>query len=375
MNRNTVDAQARWARAFHRRVTGSQIRLANATPAIAAVRLDCDTPSSFSPPATAAARMTVPTTASTNRRMADQAPALRGRRLPGRNNEAEPTGAAMIAASSNVSSMPALTLHFRAVLLTSPGGSMRAGAEYGRGRTGQAVGSSAAGGGYFSPRALASSSRLMPDRPGRSRCLASSYSSARVLGAAARVLDAAVLDAAARVLEAEVLGAAARVPDAAAVLGAAARVPDAAVLGAAARVLDAAARVPDAAARVPDAAAVLGAAARVLDAAAVVFGAAAVLAAAARVLGAAARALDAAVVLAAAAPTRVRRTTAAPCWPIAATGPSGNRETVFRAAADCSAFSMTVGRTAFLALFFSAFLAVFLSAFFLSAFFSAFLSA
>src|SRR5215831_18429605 len=144
MNRNTVDAQARWARAFHRRVTGSQIRLANATPAIAAVRLDCDTPSSFSPPATAAARMTVPTTASTNRRMADQAPALRGRRLPGRNNEAEPTGAAMIAASSNVSSMPALTLHFRAVLLTSPGGSMRAGAEYGRGRTGQAVGGSAA---------------------------------------------------------------------------------------------------------------------------------------------------------------------------------------------------------------------------------------
>src|SRR5215471_1833022 len=309
MNRNTVDAQARWARAFHRRVTGSQIRLANATPAIAAVRLDCDTPSSFSPPATAAARMTVPTTASTNRRMADQAPALRGRRLPGRNNEAEPTGAAMIAASSNVSSMPALTLHFRAVLLTSPGGSMRAGAEYGRGRTGQAVGSSAAGGGYFSPRALASSSRLMPDRPGRSRCLASSYSSARVLGAAARVLDAAVL----------------------------------------------------------------GAAARVLDAAAVVFGAAAVLAAAARVLGAAARAVDAAAVLAA-APARVRRTTAAPCWPIAATGPSGSWETVFSAAADCSAFSMTEGRTAFLE-FFSAFLAAFLSVFFLSAFFPALLPA
>src|SRR5215470_15466479 len=244
MNRNTVDAQARWARAFHRRVTGSQTRLANTTPAIAAVRLDCDTPSSFSPPATTAARMMVPTTASTSRRMADQAPALRARRLPGRNNEADPTGAAMIAASSNVSSMPALTLHFRAVLLTSPGGSMRAGAEYGRGRTGQAVGSSAAGGGYFSPRALASSSRLMPDRPGRSRCLASSYSSARVLGAAARVLDAAVLGAAARVLDAAVLDAA--------VLGAAARVPDAAaVLGAAARVLDAAARVPDAAARVP----------------------------------------------------------------------------------------------------------------------------
>src|SRR5215470_12981926 len=143
-NRNTVDAQARWARAFHRRVTGSQIRLANTTPATAAVRLDCDTPSSFSPPATTAARTTVPATASTNRRMADHAPALRERRRPGRNNEAEPTGAATIAASSNVSSMPALTLHFRAVLLTSPGGSMRAGAEYGRARTGQAVGGSAA---------------------------------------------------------------------------------------------------------------------------------------------------------------------------------------------------------------------------------------
>src|SRR5215472_2671137 len=144
MNRNTVDAQARWARAFHRRVTGSQIRLANTTPATAAARLDCDTPSSFSPPATTAARTAVPTTASTNRRMADQAPALAERCLPGRNNEAEPTGAATIAASNNVSSMPALTLHFRAVLLTSPGGSMRAGAEYGRGRTGQAVGTAAA---------------------------------------------------------------------------------------------------------------------------------------------------------------------------------------------------------------------------------------
>ena len=43
-----MDAQHRWARAFHRRVTGSQTRLANTTPATAAIRLDCDTPSSFS---------------------------------------------------------------------------------------------------------------------------------------------------------------------------------------------------------------------------------------------------------------------------------------------------------------------------------------
>ena len=52
-------------------------------------------------------------------------------------------------------------------------------------------GSSATGRCYFSPSAFASSSRLIVERPGRSRCLAISYSSARLLGAAARVLDAA----------------------------------------------------------------------------------------------------------------------------------------------------------------------------------------
>src|SRR6266516_2283326 len=136
MNKNTVDVQARWARAFHRRVTGSQIRLANTTPAIAAVRLCCETPSSFRPPATTAASTTVPTTASRNRRVAGQAPVARERRFEGRNKEAEPTGAATIAASSNVSSMPAPTLYTRTVVLTNSGGTMRAGAEYGRGGTG-----------------------------------------------------------------------------------------------------------------------------------------------------------------------------------------------------------------------------------------------
>src|SRR5262249_1516712 len=63
-------------------------------------------------------------------------------------------------------------------------------------------------------------------------------------------------------------------------------------------------------------------AARVLGAAAAVLGAAAVLAAAPRVRDEAVRAVDAAAVLAAVALARVRRTTAAPCWPIAATGPS-----------------------------------------------------
>src|SRR5205823_2071656 len=135
-NRNTVDAQARWARAFHRRVTGSQIRLANTTPAIAATRLCRETPSRSSPPATTAASTTVPTTASTNRRMAGQVPVPRERCLAGRNREAEPTGAATIAASSNVSSMPASAFYTRTVVLTHFGGTMRAGAEYGRGGTG-----------------------------------------------------------------------------------------------------------------------------------------------------------------------------------------------------------------------------------------------
>ena len=198
---------------------------------------------------------------------------------------------------------------------------MRAGAEYGRGRTGQAVGGSAAARqlgsrrGYFSPRALASSSRLIPDRPGRSRCWASSYSSTRVLRefALARVRAAPVLGAAARVLGA-----------AAAALG------DAAILGVAARLLDAAV-VFGAAARVLGDAAVLGAAARVLDAAAVVLGDAAV-------LGAAARLLDAAAVLGDAAPVRVRRATVVTCRPTAVTAFSGSWGTVCRAAVACSAF-------------------------------------
>src|SRR6266487_3575558 len=190
-NRNTVDAQARWARAFHRRVTGSQTRLANATPAIAVPRLGLDTPSSLSPPATTAISSTVPTTASTNRRMADQVPVARVRRRAGRNKEAEPTGAATSAASSKVSSMPAPTLHFRSVLLTNPGGSMRGRCRIRpqRDRSGRqwVSGSSRPGGRYFSPSALASSSRPILDRPGRSRRLAISYSSARVLGEAAPV--------------------------------------------------------------------------------------------------------------------------------------------------------------------------------------------
>src|SRR5262249_39068726 len=123
---------------------------------------------------------------------------------------------------------------------------------------------------------LASSSRLIPDRPGRSRCLAISYSSARLLGAAVRGLDAAA-----------VLGAAAG-------LGAVAPVRDEAAPGpGAAAAVFAAARVLGAAAA-PGAAAVLGAVAGVGDEAA-------------RLLGAAA------AVLAAVAPARVRRTTAAPC--------------------------------------------------------------
>ena len=50
--------------------------------------------------ATATASTTVPITANTNRRMADQIPARRACRRAGRNRAAEPSGAATILASS-----------------------------------------------------------------------------------------------------------------------------------------------------------------------------------------------------------------------------------------------------------------------------------
>ncbi len=50
--------------------------------------------------ATSAASTTVPSTASPNRRIADQIPALRVCRRTGRNRAADPIGAATIAASN-----------------------------------------------------------------------------------------------------------------------------------------------------------------------------------------------------------------------------------------------------------------------------------
>ena len=50
--------------------------------------------------ATAAASTTVPITASTNRRTADQVPARRATPAPGRNKAADPSGAATIPASN-----------------------------------------------------------------------------------------------------------------------------------------------------------------------------------------------------------------------------------------------------------------------------------
>jgi len=88
------------ARADQRRVTGIQIRLANPTPATPAARLCSDAPSSRKMTATAAASITVPITASTNRRMAGQVPARRAWRRAGMNSAAEPSGAATIPASN-----------------------------------------------------------------------------------------------------------------------------------------------------------------------------------------------------------------------------------------------------------------------------------
>jgi hypothetical protein len=100
-----LDAQHRCALAFHRLVTGSQIRLAMITAATPVTILCSETCSSFSRPATAAARTAVPVTASTNRLIAGQVPAPRIRCRAGRNSSAEPSGAATIPASSKAASM------------------------------------------------------------------------------------------------------------------------------------------------------------------------------------------------------------------------------------------------------------------------------
>ena len=94
-----------WARADQRLVTGIQIRLANTTPATPATRLCWDAPSSLRMTPTAAASTTVPITANTNRRVADQIPARRACRRAGRKRAADPSGAATIPASSNACSI------------------------------------------------------------------------------------------------------------------------------------------------------------------------------------------------------------------------------------------------------------------------------
>ncbi len=71
-NKNTLDAQHRCARAFHRQVAGSHTRLAAITPATAAIRLCSETCSNRRTPVTAAASIAVPATARTSRRAAGQ---------------------------------------------------------------------------------------------------------------------------------------------------------------------------------------------------------------------------------------------------------------------------------------------------------------
>ncbi len=104
-NRKMLEAQHRCALAFHRLVTGSQIRLAITTLATPTTKLCSETLSSFSTPATAAASSAVPTTESTTRRIAGQAPAALIRRFAGRNSSTEPSGAATIPASSKAASI------------------------------------------------------------------------------------------------------------------------------------------------------------------------------------------------------------------------------------------------------------------------------
>ena len=92
---------AQWARAFHRRVPGSQTRLANTTAAAPAIRF-CRVAwrNSRKTAVTAAASTTVPITARVSRRVAGQAPVLRVCRRAGRNRATEPSGAATIPASN-----------------------------------------------------------------------------------------------------------------------------------------------------------------------------------------------------------------------------------------------------------------------------------
>src|SRR6266852_2648726 len=105
-----LDVQHRCALAFHRLVTGSQIRLAMTTAATLITRLRSATLSSLSTPATAAASTAVPITVSANLRIAGHAPAPRTRRLAGKNSKPEPSGAATIPASSKAASMSVLSL-------------------------------------------------------------------------------------------------------------------------------------------------------------------------------------------------------------------------------------------------------------------------
>src|SRR5260370_1627278 len=120
-------AQHRWARAFQRRVTGSQIRLATARPAAPAIVLCSVTPSCRIASPTSAASTAVPTTANANRRVVGQAPLVRLGCPEPMSKAAVPTGAARIPASTSAASTdqppppPALTLPTttRNVLITN----------------------------------------------------------------------------------------------------------------------------------------------------------------------------------------------------------------------------------------------------------------
>ena len=97
--------QHRWARAFQRRVTGSQIRLPTISPATPAIVLCSLTPSSRMATATSAPSTSVPMIAKANLRVVGHAPVLRAGRAEWISSAMVPIGAAMIPASTSAASI------------------------------------------------------------------------------------------------------------------------------------------------------------------------------------------------------------------------------------------------------------------------------
>src|SRR5579864_8512724 len=112
-------AQHRCPRAFQRRVTGSQIRLAATRPITPAIVLCSVTPSSRIAPPTSAASTAVPAIARANLRVAGQAPVVRLGCPEPTSSAAVPTGAPRIPASTSAASTDRPSLPRALTALTS----------------------------------------------------------------------------------------------------------------------------------------------------------------------------------------------------------------------------------------------------------------